>query len=259
MLVEKNLFEQINKIEIAIERLKTFEPKEGYYLAFSGGKDSIVIKKLAEMSDVKFESHYNYVGIDPPELVKFIKKYHKDVFFEKPEVPFFKQFIKSGYPTRQMRWCCELLKEKSGNNRFIITGIRWAESTSRKNRKMVEFSNKENQRKRFLNLIIDWSNEDVWDFIKLYKIPYCELYDRGWERVGCLFCPMNRKNRLEQVELYPKFRKAFIIAFNKRYEYCEERGLTMATRFDSGEDAFWYWIKNKSKEKIDEDQCLMFE
>lgn len=40
------------KVETAIERIKTFEPPEGYFLAFSGGKDSVVIKALADR-DIK--------------------------------------------------------------------------------------------------------------------------------------------------------------------------------------------------------------
>ena len=46
----------LNKIEVAINRLKTFEPPEGYYLAFSGGKDSIVVKELCNMAGVKLET-----------------------------------------------------------------------------------------------------------------------------------------------------------------------------------------------------------
>lgn len=74
----------LNKVETAIERLKTFEPPEGYYLAFSGGKDSVVIKGLADMAGVKYDAHYNLTTVDPPELVQFIKEYHKDVSVEIP-------------------------------------------------------------------------------------------------------------------------------------------------------------------------------
>lgn len=68
-----------NYVAKAVERLKLFEPSEGYYLAFSGGKDSVCIKALANMAKVKYHAHYNIVGVDPPELVDFIKKHHPDV------------------------------------------------------------------------------------------------------------------------------------------------------------------------------------
>ena len=74
MLEQINIFNQ-NKVDVAIERLRLFEPKEGYYLAFSGGKDSQVIYHLAKESGVRFEANYNITGIDPPELVYFIRKY----------------------------------------------------------------------------------------------------------------------------------------------------------------------------------------
>lgn len=75
---------EIDMVQRAMDRLKAFEPKEGYWLAYSGGKDSIVIKRLAEMAGVKFEAHYNVTSVDPPELVRFIKK-QKDVYFDIPK------------------------------------------------------------------------------------------------------------------------------------------------------------------------------
>ena len=82
MMNRIDLFKNYNLIEKTVERLRIYEPPEGYYLAFSGGKDSIVIKKLAEMADVKYDVHYNVTTIDPPDLVRFIRKHHKDVIRE---------------------------------------------------------------------------------------------------------------------------------------------------------------------------------
>lgn len=73
-----------DKLETAIQRLQTFEPPEGYYLAFSGDKDSVVIKALANMTGVKYDAHYNLTSVDPPELVRFIKNAHPDVVIEIP-------------------------------------------------------------------------------------------------------------------------------------------------------------------------------
>ena len=63
-----DIFSGKDKTEIAIERIKAFEPSEGYYVAFSGGKDSVVILDLVKRANVKFDAHYNITGIDPPEL-----------------------------------------------------------------------------------------------------------------------------------------------------------------------------------------------
>lgn len=64
-------FQGKDKVQTAIERLKVFEPEEGYYLAFSGGKDSVVVKALADMAEIKYDTHYNVTSIDPPELVQY--------------------------------------------------------------------------------------------------------------------------------------------------------------------------------------------
>ena len=62
-------FEGKNKVEVATMRLQEFEPEDGYYLAFGGGKDSVVIYELALTAGVKFDAHY-HVSMDPPELIK---------------------------------------------------------------------------------------------------------------------------------------------------------------------------------------------
>ena len=130
----------MDKVETAIKRLQTFEPPEGYYLAFSGGKDSVVIKALADMAGVKYDAHYNLTTVDPPELVFFIKEQHPDVKIEKARDEEGKQITmwnliprKKMPPTRTVRYCCVVLKVGGGDGRFVVTGVRWAESAKRKN------------------------------------------------------------------------------------------------------------------------------
>ena len=251
-------FLEKNKVENAIERIQLFVPTEGYYLAFSGGKDSVVLKKLAEMAQVKFDTHYSFTTIDPPELVKFIRTNHPDVIFDKPEIPFLKTLQTRGFPTRQGRWCCEVLKECHGGGRTLLTGIRWAESSNRGKRKLVESCYKDNT-KTYINPIIDWSEAEVWEFIETYKIQYCELYDKGFKRIGCLFCPMSYyKRRLEECKLYPKYVKAFINSFEKLYQLRKSQRNKSVDRWQNGEDMFWWWI-NAIQEKADtEGQIHLF-
>lgn len=141
----------MDKVEIAIKRLKTFEPPEGYYLCFSGGKDSQCIYHLAKMAGVKFDAHYAVTSCDPPELVQFLKKNYPDVIMEahhyddnKPE-----HYYPDGRPkpitmwsliadntlppSRKVRYCCAKLKEPGGQGRIVVTGVRWAESVNRRN------------------------------------------------------------------------------------------------------------------------------
>lgn len=251
-------FLQKDKVSVAIERIQAFVPPEGYYLAFSGGKDSVVLKKLTEMAQVKFDAHYSFTTIDPPELVRFIKKYHTDVVFDKPEMPFLKILQTRGFPTRQGRWCCEVLKESHGGGRTLLTGIRWAESSNRGKRKMIESCYKD-ATKTYVNPIIDWSESEVWEFIKSYKIPYCELYDQGFNRIGCLFCPMSYyKRRLEECRRYPKFVKAFIKSFENLYQLRKKKGNASVSRWKNGEEMFWWWINSAPTKNEEDGQLHLF-
>ena len=258
MLVEETLFGTMDKVAIAIERLRMFEPPEGYYLAFSGGKDSIVIKELAKMSGVKHDSHYSVTTIDPPELVQFIKRHHGDVEWERPEMPFLKKLVTHGFPQRHRRWCCELYKENGGNNRCVITGIRRAESYQRGNRKLFEHcytGGYKSKNKTFVNPIIDWKDVDVWEFIRERQLPYCSLYDEGWKRIGCLFCPMAGKQRVAAAKKYPRFARSFIRAFERAHKH--RRGKGRVDRWKDGEEMFWWWLNEDRKRKEDKAQRVM--
>ncbi len=123
----KDLFGH-DKVEDSIERLKMFEPPEGYFGATSYGKDSITLMELCKIAQVKVDWHYSVTTIDPPELIYFGRKYHPDVIWERPEIPFLKMLVKRGFHLRQNRWCCTEYKERGGSGRKVLTGIRWEES-----------------------------------------------------------------------------------------------------------------------------------
>ena len=130
--------ELLTKEAKSLERLKAFEPPEGYYLAFSGGKDSVVCKALMEIAGVKYDAHYRVTSVDPPELVRFIRDKHPDVEREVPKDDNGKPVTmwnliprKLMPPTRLVRYCCSELKEDGGDGRMTVTGVRWAESVNR--------------------------------------------------------------------------------------------------------------------------------
>jgi len=258
MLIEQQLFEKRDKVQEAIKTLQELEPKEGYYVADSGGKDSDVIYALVHMAGVKADYHHGLTTIDPPDVIYHMREFHKDTVIERPEIPLLQKLIKKGYPTRQFRWCCAIYKEHGGEGRFVVTGVRGAESVKRSKRKMVEFCYR-GTGKRYLNIIHSWTSEDVWEFHEKYNIPYCKLYDEGWERIGCLMCPNAKPaERKLQAERYPKYTANFIRYFEKRYAYAQERGLTSATRFSSGKEMFDFWL-NEDKNQDNPDQSILFE
>lgn len=139
-----------DKVNRAIKTLQSYEPEEGYYMAFSGGKDSVTLKALADMAGVKYEAVYRVTSVDPPELVRFIKDEHPDVIREVPRdrdgnpITMWNLIPKRLMPpTRLVRYCCSNLKETGGDGRMTLTGVRWAESSNRKqNQGLVTIADK---------------------------------------------------------------------------------------------------------------------
>jgi phosphoadenosine phosphosulfate reductase len=262
---------QIDKVQTAIDRLKAFEPEDGYYLAFSGGKDSCCIKELANMAGVKYDAHYSVTTVDPPELVRFIKRKHPDVIFDKPKMNMMKLIEHQGsLPMKNARYCCSVLKETGGAGRVVVTGVRWAESQRRRrihgvarvdgvgkekstilnddndeSRRMVE--NCYRTQKTLVNPIVDWLDEDVWQFIRGREIPYCSLYDEGYKRLGCVGCPMLNKQRTERdFARWPQYEKMYKIAIQKIIDKRKENGKPFANGMDNVEKVWQWWLSRKA-------------
>lgn len=250
-------FEGKTKVEVAIMRLQQFEPPEGYYLAFSGGKDSIVLYDLTMRAEVKFDAHYNATGIDPPELVYFMREHYPGLIVERPPRSIWRQLMIDGLPIRQKRWCCGHLKEYGGRGRKLVTGIRWEESVGRRRRKMVEVCQRDTT-KIFVNPIIDWTTDEVWEYIGDFGLDYCQLYDEGFTRLGCVLCPMHTAELTKrEIERWPKIAEAWRRAANRFWdEYIGKRD-SMA-KFSSGDELFEWWISRRSS-KTEDAQCVMFE
>lgn len=95
--------------------------------------------------------------------------------------------------------------------------------------------------KTVINSIIDWTDDEVWEFIKEFNVPYCKLYDQGHKRLGCIACPMSGGGRMKkELERYPKYKNAYQRAFDKMIEARKEKGLK--TEWKTGEDVMKWWI-----------------
>jgi phosphoadenosine phosphosulfate reductase len=216
-----------SKQEEAIDFLRQHEPPEGYFLGFSGGKDSTVLKHLAELSGAKFKAYYSATGIDPPEVVHFIKRHHPDVTFCRPRKSFYAFMQTHGMPLRMCRWCCKDLKSTPSNKielKHRLMGIRAEESGRRAKRKRVESYTKTSKKnmQTIYKPIFGWTEYDVWDHIERHNLPYCKLYDEGFERIGCVVCPfICRKNQAmldRNKKRWPGIFKAFERAAEQLYE-----------------------------------------
>lgn len=253
------------KIQHSIELLKKaerlakmYDPENGYYLAFSGGKDSQALYHIAVLAGVPFRAHFAPTTVDPPALIRFIRKNYPDVEFGKVEKNIYDMAVeKQILPTMRVRWCCAEYKEMAGAGKVTLIGIRHEESVRRSRRKEVEISSRkfsgsfeefegyreEVIRKKYKNLnfdqfaehkeqmvscingkdsilvspIIDWTSRDVWEFLnEVVKVPHCELYDRGYHRIGCICCPMSsRKQKLKEIKDYPHVKAKWIDAIKR--------------------------------------------
>lgn len=242
-LIEHDLFRgRIDRVQMVIDRLKMFEPEEGYYLAYSGGKDSDTILALAKMAGVKYDAHYNLTTVDPPELVYHVRR-HPEVEVHRPPETMWQLIRRNKIaPNRVARYCCRLIKEVGGTGRVVLTGVRSGESIKRSKRKMNEVCYTDTS-KRYFHVIIDWSDADVWEFLKGNNISYCKLYDEGYKRLGCVLCPLkSQRERVKDLNRYPRIASAYKWAIIRAYDARERpsKGIT------SGEDMYNWWISGRS-------------
>ena len=230
-------------------RLSEHRYKKPLMVTYSGGKDSQVLVALAERAGINFEVVNSHTTADAPETVYFIREQFKAMeergikcsivmphYKDKPVSMWTLIPQKLMPPTRLVRYCCAVLKENTGRDRFIATGVRWAESTNRKkNRGTMELNHRDKERRIILmgdndekrqlfetcsikgkmtvNPIVDWSDNDVWDYTHSEHLPINPLYCEGQKRVGCIGCPMaGRGGKAARVYALASLRKNVYIS-----------------------------------------------
>lgn len=271
-----------DKTAMAIERLQAYEPEDGYYVAFSGGKDSIVALDLVMKAGVTWDAHFRLMGgVDPPELIQYIKKHWVPlgVHIDMPEDPWHPgekltmwRLIpqKLAPPSKLRRFCCYYLKEPGGNGRVIVTGVRWAESVARRSRRVVEQCYSTGRGRMFVNPIIDWTDQDVWDYIEANDIPRPPLYGEPIilhgqpmtrkdgsvitrTRVGCIMCPMAGPEKMQaDAERWPKiadaYRRACQRALDRRLKDGKGRIPIEDITWKTGDDLYNWWLQSRPED-----------
>lgn len=142
-----------------------------------------------------------------------------------------------------------------GDGRLVITGIRWEESSRRKRRQMTETCFRDSD-KRYLHPIIDWTSEDIWEFIHREQIPYCSLYDEGRKRLGCILCPMNEHSK-EECERWPKIAAAYLRTFDRLVAIGHTKTGKELT-FKTGQELFDWWTDRRAHSQVTS-QMVLFE
>jgi len=116
-----------------------YDPENGFWVAFSGGKDSQALYHITQMAGVRFKAHMNMTSIDPAEVVRFVKHQYPDVEMIAPKQSIYSMAVQKGIlPTQNIRWCCAEFKENAGEGKVTLLGIRHEESVQRSKRKEVE-------------------------------------------------------------------------------------------------------------------------
>lgn len=271
-----------DKIEYSInlirkgEKLALSMNPDGYYVGFSGGKDSQVMLELVKRSGVKYKAYYSVTTNDSPENVYFIRKYYPEVIFLHPKENFFKLVEKKGLPTVFRRFCCTELKEKNGSGSVCLMGVRREESAKRakyndvaiisrrkehseRNKKRTVEEIEENEHrcikgkdKLVIRPILYWSSQDIWEFIEENNLPKNPCYNE-FGRVGCMFCPFSTREQIEYYcKKYPKYERNIINAievFISKYEGKKY--------WNNAEAYFEWWKSKKSIEKYIANKCQL--
>ena len=269
----------MDKEHQAIERLRyAANVAYDYYKApliitYSGGKDSEVLLALALRAGIDFEAQHNHTTADAPETVYHVRQRFKALESSGVpctiNMPHYKGLPTSmwaliphyGPPTRLFRWCCKIFKE--GNGGCIATGVRWAESSNRKQSRGILEANREHifdddnaeSRREFetcpikgkttINPIIDWSDADVWGFTRAEHLPVNPLYNCGFSRVGCIGCPKANNFRRTQFARYPKYEQFYRRAFAKMLQRRMGAGKDdLAKGWTDSDAVFRWWMRD---------------
>ena len=201
-----------------------------FHVAFSGGKDSIVLLDIVKRSlpQSAFMVVFGDTGMEFPDTYKIVDKVEAQC--KKDGINFYR--AKShlspeeswqifGPPSMTLRWCCSVhksapqilkIRQVLGKNDFVGTafvGVRATESVRRASYE-VENIGEKLKGQHSHNTIFEWNSAEIWNYIFMRRLPINETYKKGNSRAGCLFCPMTsgravffRKNSYpDEVEEY---------------------------------------------------------
>lgn len=238
--------ESIDLIRKAEKVALAMQPEDGFYVGFSGGKDSVVLLELVKMAGVKYKAVHNVTGIDAPVTMHFIRDEFPEVKLQHAKENYIRLVEKKGLPIITKRFCCERLKERIGAGYTVLTGIRHQESAKRsgytpveiysrrkehmgkpRSRKLEEIEQNQHQcikgkDRLMVYPILEWTEMDVWDFIYERVLPINPVYER-LGRCGCMFCPFASTKQIEAYErAYPLYYARVLRAVEKWWDKKDE-------------------------------------
>lgn len=289
---EQSLLNKSIKLIKDFEEVSLYRNPRGFVVGYSGGKDSDVLVHLFKRAGVKFCVIHNHTTLDMPETVYYIRRKFYEwelqgipckIYY--PETNFWSLCLeKKMLPLRKTRFCCAELKERDiPELRYALRsfGVRKAESVNRsKYRDSVETRNKADyadiqrfhfdntddvklsgacytNRYFFVNPLAYWSTDYLWDYIGGEKVEVNPLYGEGFERVGCMLCPMaSTCERKRELALHPRYEKRFIKLADDIIKLRISQGLPNKYNFKNGQEYFDMWLNNEKLSVTEQDDLL---
>jgi phosphoadenosine phosphosulfate reductase len=169
--------------------------------ANSYGAEDMVLTDLIAKNFLAIEIFSLDTGRLPQETYELMAQttlhYKRKIKIYFPETAAVEQYVKlngiNGFydSQAQRKDCChvrkvEPLKRALAGKKAWITGLRREQAPTRKDLSDSEFD-KDNGLQKF-NPLIDWTEQDVWDYIKQCNVPYNQLHDKGYPSIGCAPC-----------------------------------------------------------------------
>lgn len=274
---EQSTLEQSLRLLREFEHVAIQRDPRGYAVGYSGGKDSDVLVQLFRMAGVKFFVFHSHTTLDAPETVYYVRRKFAELtdagipcMVLKPEISFWELCLKKNMlPFRMVRFCCSELKEadRPEIERAVHSfGVRKAESVRRSLRRdSIEMRDRKDysdiqlfhhddaekvrqtqfcyQKHYFIvNPLAYWTENYLWNFIQDEHLELNPLYSQGFNRVGCIGCPMATWHRIEQFERYPKYKERYIKLCDDIIRVRKEKSLPNKYEFKTGEEYFNFWL-----------------
>lgn len=172
------------KIDRAIRLLQSVQKRyDGEIeIAYSGGKDSDVTLQLAKEAGIRYRAIYRNTTIDPPGTWGHVREMGVEIL--RAKASFFHLVAQKGFPSRFSRFCCEKPKEYKVLDKSVI-GVRKAESRKRNERYNEPTqcryygAKTEKNHVELIYPILEWTDEDVRDFIIDRKLKLAPIYYNG--------------------------------------------------------------------------------